>query len=208
MKAQILDVKGTMIKEITLNKKIWSIEPHQQAIYDTVISQQAALRQGTRKTKTRSEVRGGGRKPWKQKGTGRARQGSIRAPQWKGGGIVFGPTPNINYKKAVNKKIRQLAVRSALSLKVKEKNLVILDKFIFSKPSTKEMLEVMKNINIDNQKILIVTKEHEELVVKSAGNIPDVKTLDFQKMNLFDLLNATKLILTEETINRIEEVYA
>lgn len=208
MKAQILDVKGTMIKEITLNKKIWSIEPHQQAIYDTVISQQAALRQGTRKTKTRSEVRGGGKKPWKQKGTGRARQGSIRAPQWKGGGIVFGPTPNINYKKAVNKKVRQLAVRSALSLKVKEKNLVILDKFIFSKPSTKEMLEVMKNINIDNQKILIVTKEHEELVVKSAGNIPGVKTLDFQKMNLFDLLNATKLILTEEAINRIEEVYA
>ncbi|QHX37013.1 50S ribosomal protein L4 [Spiroplasma sp. BIUS-1] len=208
MKAQVLDVKGTSLKEITLNDKVWGIEPHQQAIFDTVVSQQAALRQGTRKTKTRAEVRGGGRKPWRQKGTGRARQGSIRAPQWRGGGIVFGPTPNINYKKAVNKKVRQLAIRSALSIKAKEANLVILDKFAFSKPSTKEMLSVMKNIKVEEQKTLIVTKEHEELVVKSAGNIPGVKTLDFQKMNIFDLLNATKLVVTEETINKIEEVYA
>ncbi|AGR41613.1 50S ribosomal protein L4 [Spiroplasma taiwanense] len=208
MKAQVLDVKGSALKEINLNDKVWGIEPHQQAIYDTVVSQQAALRQGTRKTKTRAEVRGGGRKPWRQKGTGRARQGSIRAPQWKGGGVTFGPTPNINYKKAVNRKVRQLAIRSALSIKAKELNLVILDKFIFEKPSTKEMLNLMKNVKIENQKILIVTKEHEELVVKSAGNIPGVKTLDFQKMNIFDLLNATKLVVTEDTVNKIEEVYA
>ncbi|QBQ08138.1 50S ribosomal protein L4 [Spiroplasma gladiatoris] len=208
MKAQVLDVKGSSIKEIDLSDKVFGIEPHQQAIFDTVVSQQAALRQGTRKTKTRAEVRGGGRKPWRQKGTGRARQGSIRAPQWRGGGIAFGPTPNINYKKAVNKKVRQLAIRSALSLKVKEENLVILDKFTFSKPSTKEMLSVMKNVKIDNQKTLIVTKDHEEVVVKSAGNIPGVKTLDFQKMNIFDLLNATKLVLTEDAVGRIEEVYA
>ncbi|AGR42483.1 50S ribosomal protein L4 [Spiroplasma diminutum] len=208
MKAQVLDVKGTSLKEITLNDKVWGIEPHQQAIFDTVVSQQAALRQGTRKTKTRAEVRGGGRKPWRQKGTGRARQGSIRAPQWRGGGVVFGPTPNINYKKAVNKKVRQLAIRSALSIKAKEANLVILDKFAFSVPSTKEMLNVMKNIKVENQKVLIVTKEHEELVVKSSGNIQGIKTLDFQKMNIFDLLNATKLVLTEEAISKIEEVYA
>ncbi|WP_338984917.1 50S ribosomal protein L4 [Spiroplasma endosymbiont of Diplazon laetatorius] len=208
MKAQVLDVKGTSLKEITLNDKVWGIEPHQQAIFDTVVSQQAALRQGTRKTKTRAEVRGGGRKPWRQKGTGRARQGSIRAPQWRGGGVTFGPTPNINYKKAVNKKVRQLAIRSALSIKAKEANLVVLDKFAFSKPSTKEMLSVMKNIKVEDQKTLIVTKEHEELVVKSAGNIPGVKTLDFQKMNIFDLLNATKLVVTEDTVNKIEEVYA
>lgn len=208
MKAQVLDVKGSAVKELTLNDKVWGIEPHEQAIYDTVISQQAALRQGTRKTKTRAEVRGGGRKPWRQKGTGRARQGSIRAPQWRGGGVAFGPTPNINYKKAVNKKVRQLAIRSVLSIKAKEQNLVILDKFAFSKPSTKEMLDVMKNVKIDNQKILIVTKEHEELVVKSAGNIPGVKTLDFQKMNIFDLLNATKLVVTVDAVSRIEEVYA
>ncbi|WP_339034017.1 50S ribosomal protein L4 [Spiroplasma endosymbiont of Cantharis rufa] len=208
MKAKVLDVKGTSLKEITLNDKVWGVEPHQQAIFDTVVSQQAALRQGTRKTKTRAEVRGGGRKPWRQKGTGRARQGSIRSPQWRGGGIVFGPTPNINYKKAVNKKVRQLAIKSALSIKAKELNLVILDKFAFSKPSTKEMLSVMKNIKIEDQKTLIVTKEHEEIVVKSAGNIPGVKTLDFQKMNIFDLLNATKLVVTEDTVNKIEEVYA
>ncbi|QGS52372.1 50S ribosomal protein L4 [Spiroplasma tabanidicola] len=208
MKAQVLDVTGSSVKEITLNDKVFNIEPHQQAIFDTVVSQQAALRQGTRKTKTRAEVRGGGRKPWRQKGTGRARQGSIRAPQWRGGGIAFGPTPNINYKKAVNRKVRQLAIRSALSLKAREENLVILDKFAFSKPSTKEMLSVMKNVKIDNQKTLIVTKEHEEVVVKSAGNIPGVKTLDFQKMNIFDLLNASKLVLTEDAVNRIEEVYA
>ncbi|QEH62327.1 50S ribosomal protein L4 [Spiroplasma chinense] len=208
MKAQVLDVNGSSVKEITISDNVWGIEPHQQAIYDTVISQQAALRQGTKKTKTRAEVRGGGRKPWRQKGTGRARQGSIRAPQWRGGGIAFGPTPNINYKKAVNRKVRQLAIRSALSLKAKESNLVILDKFAFSKPSTKEMLTVMKNVKIDNQKTLIVTRNHEEVVVKSAGNIPGVKTLDFQKMNIFDLLNATKLVVTEDAVNRIEEVYA
>ncbi len=208
MKAKVLDVNGGSVKEIDLNDKVWGLEPHQQAIYDTVISQQAAMRQGTRKTKTRAEVRGGGRKPWRQKGTGRARQGSIRAPQWRGGGVAFGPTPNINYKKAVNKKVRKLAIRSALSIKAKESNLVILDKFIFSKPSTKDMLKVMENVKIDNQKVLIVTKEHEELVVKSSGNIPDVKTLNFQKMNIFDLLNANKLVVTEEAVNRIEEVYA
>ncbi|AOG60822.1 50S ribosomal protein L4 [Spiroplasma helicoides] len=208
MKAKVLDVQGSLVKEISLNDKVWGIEPHQQAIFDTVISQQAALRQGTRKTKTRAEVRGGGRKPWRQKGTGRARQGSIRAPQWRGGGIAFGPTPNINYKKAVNRKVRQLAIRSALSLKAKEANLVILDKFNFEKPSTKGMLSVMKNVEIDNQKTLIVTREHEELVVKSAGNIPGVKTLDFQKMNVYDLLNATKLVVTEEAVKHIEEVYA
>ncbi|AHB36772.1 50S ribosomal protein L4 [Spiroplasma apis] len=208
MKAKVLDVNGGSVKEIDLNDKVWGLEPHQQAIYDTVISQQAAMRQGTRKTKTRAEVRGGGRKPWRQKGTGRARQGSIRAPQWRGGGVAFGPTPNINYKKAVNKKVRKLAIRSALSIKAKESNLVILDKFIFSKPSTKDMLKVMENVKIDNQKVLIVTKEHEELVVKSSGNIPNVKTLNFQKMNIFDLLNANKLVVTEEAVNRIEEVYA
>lgn len=208
MKMQVLDVKGASVKEITLNDGVWSIEPHKQAIYDTVTAQQSALRQGTKKTKTRAEVRGGGRKPWRQKGTGRARQGSIRAPQWRGGGVVFGPTPNINYTRQVNKKVRQLAFRSILSLKVKENNLVILDKFTFAKPSTKEMLNVMKNIKIDNQKTLIVTKEIEELVIKSSGNIPGVVAYELQKMNLFDLMKATKLVITEEVVSKIEEVYA
>ncbi|WFQ92437.1 50S ribosomal protein L4 [Mycoplasma feriruminatoris] len=208
MKLQVLDIKGNEVKEIALNDYVWGIEPHQQAIYDTVVSQQAALRQGTKKVKTRAEVSGGGRKPWKQKGTGRARQGSIRAPQWKGGGVTFGPTPDVNYKKSVNKKVRALAFRSVLSLKVKENNLVIVDKFEFAKPSTKEMVEVMKNLKIDDQKTLIVTKEKEELVVKSANNITGVKTISTNQLNVFDLLNATKLLITEEAAIAVEEVYA
>lgn len=144
----------------------------------------------------------------KTKGTGRARQGSIRAPQWKGGGVTFGPTPDVNYKKSVNKKVRALAFRSVLSLKVKENNLVIVDKFEFAKPSTKEMVVVMKNLKIDDQKTLIVTKEKEELVVKSANNITGVKTISTNQLNVFDLLNATKLLITEEAAIAVEEVYA
>ncbi|AEM68538.1 50S ribosomal protein L4 [Mycoplasma putrefaciens] len=208
MKIQVLNIKGNQVKEITLNDNVWGIEPHQQAIYDTVVAQQAALRQGTKKVKTRAEVSGGGRKPWKQKGTGRARQGSIRAPQWRGGGVVFGPTPNINYTKSVNKKVRALAFRSALSLKAKENNLVIVDKFEFSKPSTKEMVMVIKDLKIDDQKVLIVTKDKEQLVIKSANNISKVKTLAANQLNVYDLLNATKLLITEEAALAVEEVYA
>ncbi|EOA07115.1 50S ribosomal protein L4 [Mycoplasma yeatsii 13926] len=208
MKIQVLNIKGNEVREITLNDNVWGIEPHQQAIYDTVVAQQAALRQGTRKVKTRAEVSGGGRKPWKQKGTGRARQGSIRAPQWRGGGVVFGPTPDINYTKSVNKKVRALAFRSALSLKAKENNLVIVDKFEFAKPSTKGMVEVMKDLKIDDQKTLIVTKEKDELVLKSANNISKVKTLAANQLNVFDLLNATKLLITEEAVLAVEGVYA
>lgn len=208
MKIQVLNIKGNEVKEITLNDNVWGIEPHQQAIYDTVVAQQAALRQGTRKVKTRAEVSGGGRKPWKQKGTGRARQGSIRAPQWRGGGVVFGPTPDINYTKSVNKKVRALAFRSVLSLKAKENNLVIIDKFEFAKPSTKGMVEVMKDLKIDDQKTLIVTKEKDELVLKSANNISKVKTLAANQLNVFDLLNATKLLITEEAVLAVEGVYA
>ncbi|KNG78925.1 50S ribosomal protein L4 [Mycoplasma sp. HU2014] len=208
MKIQVLNIKGNEVKEITLNDNVWGIEPHQQAIYDTVVAQQAALRQGTRKVKTRAEVSGGGRKPWKQKGTGRARQGSIRAPQWRGGGVVFGPTPDINYTKSVNKKVRALAFRSVLSLKAKENNLVIVDKFEFAKPSTKGMVEVMKDLKIDDQKTLIVTKEKDELVLKSANNISKIKTLAANQLNVFDLLNATKLLITEEAVLAVEGVYA
>lgn len=208
MKVQVLDVKGTKVHDLTLNDNVWGIEPHQQAIYDTVVAQQAALRQGTRKVKTRAEVSGGGRKPWRQKGTGRARQGSIRAPQWRGGGVVFGPTPDINYKKSVNKKVRTLAFKSVLSLKAKEENLVIVNKFDFSKPSTKEMVEVMKNLNLDNQKTLIVTKEKDEFVVKSANNLQKIKALNTKQINVYDLLNATKLLITEDATKAIEEVYA
>jgi len=208
MKFCVVDVKGTSVSEIELKDSIWNIEPHKQAIYDAVVAQQASLRQGTKKVKTRAEVRGGGRKPWKQKGTGRARQGSIRAPQWRGGGVAFGPTPNINYKKAINKKVKQLAIRSALSIKARGNDLVIIDKFAFAKPSTKEMIKVLGSVKANDVKSLIVTNEVEELVNKSANNIDGVKSLNFQKMNIFDLLNATKLVVTLDAVKKIEEVYA
>ncbi|AVN60144.1 50S ribosomal protein L4 [Mesoplasma entomophilum] len=208
MELKVLNVQGQEVKTISLNDSVWNVAPHKQAIYDTVISQQAALRQGTKKTKTRAEVRGGGKKPWRQKGTGRARQGSIRAPHWRGGGVTFGPTPDINYKKSVNKKVRALAFKSALSIKASEQNLVIVDKFDFAKPSTKEMISVMKNLQIDDQKTLIITKENEELVIKSSSNIKGVKTLPSIKLNVFDILNATKLVMTEEAVMAVEGVYA
>ncbi|AVN64180.1 MULTISPECIES: 50S ribosomal protein L4 [Mesoplasma] len=208
MELKVLNVQGQEVKTISLNDSVWNVAPHKQAIYDTVISQQAALRQGTKKTKTRAEVRGGGKKPWRQKGTGRARQGSIRAPHWRGGGVTFGPTPDINYKKSVNKKVRALAFKSALSIKASEQNLVIVDKFDFAKPSTKEMISVMKNLQIDDQKTLIITKENEELVIKSSSNIKGVKTLPSIKLNVFDILNAAKLVMTEEAAMAVEGVYA
>ncbi|WP_338969499.1 50S ribosomal protein L4 [Spiroplasma endosymbiont of Labia minor] len=208
MKYKVLDMQGSEIKNIELNDSVWSIKPHTQAIYDTVIAQQAALRQGTKKVKTRAEVSGGGRKPWKQKGTGRARQGSIRSPQWRGGGIAFGPTPNINYKKSVNKKVRILAFKSVLSEKIKELNLIIIDGFNFETPSTKAMLKSLTDLKIDNQKTLIVTKTPEESLEKSGRNIQEIKIIDVQKLNIFDIMNATKLIITEEVVKRVEEVYA
>ncbi|PPE04921.1 50S ribosomal protein L4 [Entomoplasma ellychniae] len=208
MELKVLNVQGQEVKSISLSDSVWGVEPHQQAIFDTVISQQAALRQGTKKTKTRAEVRGGGKKPWRQKGTGRARQGSIRAPHWRGGGVTFGPTPDINYKKSVNKKVRALAFKSALSIKAAEQNIVIIDKFEFTKPSTKEMISTMKNLKVEDQKILVVTKENDELLIKSSSNIAGIKTIPSIKLNVYDILNAHKLVMTEEAVLAVEEVYS
>lgn len=207
MKIQVLDINGSNVKELTLNEKIWNIEPHEQAMFDAVIAQQASKRQGTHKVKNRSEVSGGGRKPWKQKGTGRARQGSIRSPQWKGGGIVFGPTPNRNYLKHVNKKVRKLAIKSALSIKAKENNITVVNEFKFEKPSTKNMCQVLDALKIKDQKLLIVTKEADELVIKSARNIEKINIINSKSLNIYDLLNASKLLVTENAILAIEEVY-
>ena len=208
MKVQVFDTKGTSVKEIYLNDATWGIEPHQQAMYDAVVAQQSSMRQGTHKVKTRTEVSGGGRKPWRQKGTGRARQGSIRAPQWKGGGIVFGPTPDKNYIKHVNRKVRKLAIKSALSLKAKESNLVIIDQFALNEPSTKTMVEILANLKVNNEKLLIVTKPGDEVIVKSSRNIEKVNIIPSDGINIYDLLNANKLLVTEEVIKTIEEVYA
>lgn len=208
MKIQVLNVNGAKVHELVLNDQIWGIEPHEQSLYDTVIAHQATLRQGTKKTKTRAEVSGGGRKPWRQKGTGRARQGSIRAPQWRGGGIVFGPTPEINYKKAVNKKVRALALKSALSLKVKEDNLKVVDKFAFTNPSTKAMKKVISNLELGNEKTLIVLKDDDQMVTRSANNLSKIKTVRFNQVNVYDLLNAKKLLITEDAVHALEGVYA
>ncbi len=208
MKLQVLDAKGSSIKEISVNKTIWGIEPHQQAMFDSVVAQQASMRQGTHKTKTRTEVSGGGRKPWRQKGTGRARQGSIRAPQWKGGGIVFGPTPEKNYLKHVNKKLRKLAIKSALSLKTQDKNLVVIDQFGIEQPSTKAMVEVLNNLKVNDEKLLIITTEGDEVNFKSSRNIKKINIITSAGINVYDLLNADKLLITEQAVKAIEEVYA
>lgn len=208
MKLQVLDANGSSIKEISVNKTIWGIEPHQQAMFDAVVAQQSAMRQGTHKTKTRTEVSGGGRKPWRQKGTGRARQGSIRAPQWKGGGIVFGPTPEKNYLKHVNKKVRRLAIKSALSLKTQNKNLVIIDQFGIEQPSTKAMVGVLNNLKVNNEKLLIITTDGDEVNFKSSRNIEKVNIITSAGINIYDLLNADKLLITEQAVKAIEEVYA
>lgn len=205
MKIKVLDINGQVVSDLQLNKTIWNIEPHQQAMFDATISQQASLRQGTHKVKNRSDVSGGGRKPWRQKGTGRARQGSIRSPQWKGGGVVFGPTTNRNYSLHVNRKVRKLALKSALSLKTQEKDLIVLDKWDFEKPSTKKMNIVLNNLKIEGLKTLVVTKENDDLVFKSGRNLQNLNIIESKQVNIYELLNAHKLLITVEAIKIIEE---
>lgn len=207
MKLEVFNSKGLIIKKIDLNNSIWGIKPHKQAIFDTVISQQSSMRQGTHKTKTRSEVSGGGKKPWKQKGTGRARQGSIRAPQWKGGGVVFGPTTKKNYLKYVNKKVKKLAIKSVFSLKIKEKKIIIINKFEIEKISTKSMIEILYNLKINKEKLLIITTENDKIGLKSSRNINKINVIKSNNINIFDLLNTNKILLLEKTIKIIEETY-
>lgn len=198
--------QGAQVGEIVLNEAIFGIEPHKQAMFDAVIMQRASMRQGTHKTKTRTEVRGGGRKPWKQKGTGRARQGSIRAPQWRGGGIVFGPVPR-SYAYKLNKKVRHLALKSALATKVVENEIVVLDQLVFEAPKTKQMINVLGALNVTS-KALVVTAEENAAVELSTRNIPGVKVLTVSQLNVLDLLDATKLVITQDAVKKIEEVLA
>lgn len=202
----LLNQSGEKIKNLKLSDEIFGIEPNRQVIYDVVNCQRAAMRQGTHDTKGRSEVRGGGRKPWRQKGTGRARQGSIRAPQWRGGGIVFGPVPR-SYAYKLNKKVRRLALKSALSTKVVENEIVVLDALAFAAPKTKEMISVLGSLNITS-KALVVTAEENSSVELSTRNIPGVKFLTVDQLNVLDLLDATKLVITQDAVKKIEEVLA
>jgi len=198
--------QGAQVGEVALNEAIFGIEPHTQAMFDAVVMQRASLRQGTHKTKTRTEVRGGGRKPWKQKGTGRARQGSIRSPQWRGGGTVFGPVPR-SYSYKLNKKVRRLALISALSTKVVENEILVLDQLVLDAPKTKLMVSVLEALNVTS-KTLIVTADENKAVELSARNIPGVKVLTATQINVLDLLDATKLVVTKDAVEKIEEVLA
>jgi large subunit ribosomal protein L4 len=205
-KVALYSQTGSTVGEIELNDSVFGIEPNNHVLFEAVIMQRASLRQGTHKTKIRSEVRGGGRKPWKQKGTGRARQGSIRSPQWRGGGIVFGPTPR-SYSFKLPKKVRRLAVRSALSSKVLENNLLVLDNLTLEAPKTKEMSAILKGLSVE-RKALIVTGDVNESVALSARNIPGVTVVTANGINVLDVLNHDKLIMTKAAVEKVEEVLA
>ena len=205
-KIDVYDINGKKVKELELNEAVFGIEPNETVVHSVLVNFLANQRQGTQSTKTRSEVSGGGRKPWRQKGTGRARQGSIRAPQWIRGGIALGPKPR-SYKYTVNKKERQLAVKSVLSSKVLENELVVVDSLPLNDIKTKEMVKALSNLKVEG-KALIMLSEKNEKVQKSARNIEGVKTTLVETINIYDLLKYNKLVVTEDTVKKLEEVYA
>ncbi len=205
-KVNLYDMSGAQIGELDLNDSIFGIEPNEAVMADFVKMQLANKRLGTSSTKTRAEVRGGGRKPWRQKGTGRARVGSTRNPVWVGGGVAFGPRPK-DYSYRLPKKVRRLALKSAYSTKVKENSIIVVDKLEFNEPKTKEMVKTLSNLNINN-KTLVVTLDGNENVTKSARNIPGVKPLRVDFVNVYDLLKYDTLLITKEAVARVEEVFA
>lgn len=204
-KNNVLNIKGEKIGDITLNEKVWGIEPNDTVIYDAVRLTRNAERQGSADTKTRSEVSGGGAKPWKQKGTGRARQGSTRAPHWYHGGVVFGPHPDRNYTTKQNRKERRLALKSVLSYKVIESELVIVDDIKLTSNKTKEFKEIMQNLKLDKN-ILIVVKELEDNLILASRNFRNVIILTADEINVLDIINADKMVITKDAVNAIEEV--
>ncbi|WP_026693322.1 50S ribosomal protein L4 [Peribacillus kribbensis] len=197
---------GTQGGTIELNDSVFGIVPNNAVLFEAIVMQRASLRQGTHKVKGRSEVAGGGRKPWKQKGTGRARQGSIRSPQWRGGGTVFGPTPR-SYSYKMPKKMRRLAIKSALSVKLQEENILVLENLSFEAPKTKEFKAVLEGLSVDT-KTLIVTDSLNENVALSARNIPGVTVVEADGLNVLDVVGHNKLILTKAAVEKVEEVLA
>ncbi len=205
-KIDVYDMKGKKVSDVELAENIFGNEPNEAIVHSVLVNYLANQRQGTQSTKTRAEVRGGGKKPWRQKGTGRARQGSIRAPQWIKGGIALGPKPR-SYKYTVNKKERRLAIKSILSSKVLEKELTVVDKLEVSEIKTKTMVKALADLKVTG-KTLIVLPEKNENVYMSARNIEGVKTILLNNINVFDLLKYTNLVLPLDTVKKIEEVYA
>ena len=205
-KVDVYDIKGKKVSDIELADSVFGIEPNENIVHAVLVNYLANQRQGTQSTKTRAEVRGGGKKPWRQKGTGRARQGSIRAPQWIKGGIALGPKPR-SYKYTVNKKEKRLAIKSVLSSKVIEKELTVVDKLELKEIKTKSMVKALAALKVEG-KTLIVVSEKNKNVVMSARNIEGVKTITANNINVFDLLKYNNLILPVDTVKKLEEVYA
>ena len=205
-KVDVYDIKGKKVSDVELAENIFGIEPNEAIVHSVLVNYLANQRQGTQSTKTRAEVRGGGRKPWRQKGTGRARQGSIRAPQWIKGGIALGPKPR-SYKYTVNKKERRLAIKSILSSKVLEKELTVVDKLELKEIKTKSMVKALEALKVEG-KTLIILPEGNKNVIMSARNIEGVKAIKANNINVFDLLKYNNLILPVDTVKKLEEVYA
>ena len=205
-KIEVLNVQGKKVKDLDLDDKVFAIKPNTNVVHETVVNYLANQRQGTQNTKTRSEVSGGGRKPWRQKGTGRARQGSIRAPQWIKGGIALGPKPR-TYSYKINKKERDLAVRSVLSSKVSEKEMTVLDKLELKEIKTAEMAKILGTLKLEG-KTLVVIETPDKNVQRSARNIEGAKTILVNEINVYDLLKYTNLVLPLDTVKKLEEVYA
>ena len=205
MKYELLNVNGEKIKDLNLEKEVFGIEPNDVVLKDAIVLAQASLRQGTHKTKTRAEVSGGGRKPWRQKGTGNARQGSIRSVQWVGGGIAFGPVPR-SYNKKQNRKERKLALKSAWSYKVKNNNLVVLDEIKLSTPKTKDMIKMLTNLKLDGEKLLVVVKEYSENVILASRNLQNIMLLQANEVGVLDIVSARKVLIEDAALESIKEV--
>ncbi|AHM55491.1 50S ribosomal protein L4 [Peptoclostridium acidaminophilum DSM 3953] len=204
-KIDVLNIKGEKVEEITLSDNIFGVEVNEHVLYEVVKNHLANRRQGTQSAKTRAEVRGGGRKPWKQKGTGRARQGSIRSPQWIGGGVVFAPKPR-DYSYSLPKKVKRLAMKSALTSKLQNGEIIVLDSLAMEMPKTKEFKAIVSNLKLE-KKALFVMAEKNDSVVKSARNIPGVKTALVNTLNVYDILNHNAFVITKAAVEKVEEVY-
>ena len=205
-KVNIYDMAGKVVGEMELNESVFGIAPNKSVLHAAVVNYLANQRQGTQSTLTRAEVRGGGRKPWRQKGTGRARQGSTRSPQWRHGGIALGPKPR-DYRYSLNKKVRRLAIKSAFSAKVLEQGFVVVDDIRFDSYKTKSVVAMLSALGAD-KKAMIVTQVADQKVVRSAGNIPGVKTAAVNTLNVYDILNCDKFIIAKAAVDKLQEVYA
>ena len=204
-KLELLNVNGEKVKDIKLNDNVFGIEPNDVVLHDAIVLARASERQGTHSTKTRAEVSGGGRKPWRQKGTGNARQGSIRSVQWRKGGIAFGPKPR-DYSKKQNRKERRLALRSALSYKAADNEIVLLETIKFETNKTKEMVNLLNKFELTNAKVLLVVEELTDNVCLASRNLGNTKIVLVEEVNTYDVVNADRLLIEEEALNKLEEV--